>query len=128
MAGLLYRYDESSQYYLRISWDEESQARTLGVLVFERGAMSLPLGNREISLGEGPARLRLVVRFAAAQFWWTQGDQPWRAIGPELDAGKLSDDYDRLGFTGAFVGMACQDFRLQKFPADFSLFTYDAGG
>jgi len=126
MAGLIYRYDESNQYYLRASWNEERKTRTLGLLVFDRKVMTLPLGRNEVDIGSGEVRLRLTVRYAVAQFWWTKGNQPWQTVGPELDAGVISDDWGGLGFTGAYVGMACQDLWEQKFPADFALFTYSA--
>jgi xylan 1,4-beta-xylosidase len=126
MAGLIYRYDESVQYYLRATWDEDRGTRTLGLLVFDRKEMTLPLGRDEVDIGTGEVRLQLTVRFAAAQFWWSRGDRPWQAIGPELDAGKISDDYGGLGFTGAFVGIACQDLQRQEFPADFASFAYEA--
>jgi xylan 1,4-beta-xylosidase len=126
MAGLLYRYDETSQYYLRLTHDPERRTRTLGLMVFDQGKFSLPLGSDEVDVGTGEVRLRLVVRFASARFSWTRGNQPWRSVGPELDAGKLSDDFGGLGFTGAFVGMACQDLERGVHPADFSLFTYTA--
>ena len=127
MAGLIYRYDESAQYYLRATWDEDRRTRTLGLLVFDRKEMTLPLGRDEVDIGSGELRLQLTVRFAAARFWWSRGERPWQAIGPELDAGKISDDYGGLGFTGAFVGMACQDLQRQEFPADFASFTYEVG-
>jgi xylan 1,4-beta-xylosidase len=128
MAGLIYRYDETNQYYLRATWDEERKTRTLGLLVFDRGIMTLPLGRDEIDAGSGELRLKLAVRFSSAQFWWASQDGPWQRIGPELDAGKISDDYGGLGFTGVFVGMACQDLKTQEFPADFALFLYGKDG
>ena len=126
MAGLIYRYDESAQYYLRATWDEDRRTRTLGLLVFDQKEMTLPLGRDEVDIGSGELRLQLTVRFAAARFWWSREERPWQAIGPELDAGKISDDYGGLGFTGAFVGMACQDLQRQEFPADFASFTYES--
>lgn len=124
LAGLVYRYDETNQFYLRATWDQDRGARTLGLMVFDQKVMSLPLGNDEIDIGSGPIRLRLSVRFSSARFSWSKEDGPWHEVGPELDAGKISDDYGGLGFTGAFVGMACQDLQRQQFPADFGIFTY----
>ena len=124
LAGLIYRYDETNQYYLRITWDDRRSKRTLGLMVFDKGVMALPLGTEEIDVGSGPIFLRLKVDFARAVFSWSRDGASWQNVGPELDAGKISDEYGGLGFTGAFVGMACQDFKTQEFPADFSLFTY----
>jgi xylan 1,4-beta-xylosidase len=44
-----------------------------------------------------------------------------------LDAGILSDEASLPGlpnFTGAFVGMACQDMSGTATPADFAYFRY----
>ena len=41
-------------------------------------------------------------------------------LGFNLDASILSDDHgDRWGFTGTFVGLACQDLMGQQSPAEF---------
>ncbi len=126
MAGMIYRYDEATQYYLRLSWDEERGQRTLGLLVFDLKQFSLPLGRNEAAVGPGEVYLRLKVNRSDAQFSWSQDRWTWHDIGPVLDAGKVSDDYGQLGFTGAFVGIACQDLQQRCHTADFGLFTYDA--
>ncbi|YCH08803.1 hypothetical protein ACTAQJ_04280 [Arthrobacter sp. alpha11c] len=51
--------------------------------------------------------------------------KPLQRIGPELNALQLSDDHgDTLRFTGAFVGVAAQDLRDQRFTADFTDFQF----
>jgi xylan 1,4-beta-xylosidase len=54
-----------------------------------------------------------------------------RAVGPVLDGSILSDDYVedaeiryRPCFTGAFVGLCCQDLSGQGLHADFDGFAY----
>ena len=56
---------------------------------------------------------------------------PARAPGPVLDGSILSDDYVedaevryRPCFTGAFVGLCCQDLSGQRLHADFDGFEY----
>lgn len=53
-----------------------------------------------------------------------------REIGPVLDGSILSDDYVREdvryrpAFTGAFVGLCCQDLSGGRRSADFAWFDY----
>ena len=42
MAGLIVRYDEENQYYLRISYDEKL-GRVLGIIIFDGGRFRMPL-------------------------------------------------------------------------------------
>lgn len=124
MAGLLYRYDERSQFYLRVSHDERI-GRCLGLLVLERGAFRMPLGDHETPLPPGPVHLRVETRFRETRFSYSLNGMDWTPVGPELDAGVLSDDAaEPLGFTGAFVGMACQDAVSRTASADFLSFRY----
>ena len=126
MAGLTYRYDENKWYYLRISWDEAKQARTLGLLVCDSGKFSMPLGREEIVLPEdGPVTLGLVVDYTELRFYWSLPGGDRQEFPGTFDASILSDDYGSLGFTGAFVGMTCQDLRRRHVYADFSRFSYE---
>jgi xylan 1,4-beta-xylosidase len=56
-------------------------------------------------------------------------------MGPALDTAMLSDEavtrfvdgYARsFGFTGNFIGIACQDLSGQRLAADFDYFSYEA--
>ena len=56
----------------------------------------------------------------------------WTPIGNPFDGSILSDDYVRdennryrPAFTGAFVGMCCQDLTGQQLHADFKVFIYE---
>jgi len=54
-------------------------------------------------------------------------DADWRWLPQPLDASILSDEATAPGlssFTGAFVGMACQDLTGASRPADFDFFEY----
>jgi xylan 1,4-beta-xylosidase len=51
----------------------------------------------------------------------------WRWLPQQFDASILSDEASVPGspnFTGAFVGMACQDIAGTARPADFDYFEY----
>ena len=65
------------------------------------------------------------------QFYYTTTKNDWLPIGKILDGSILSDDYVRDGsaryrpaFTGAFVGLCCQDLTGQRHFADFDWFEY----
>ena len=52
---------------------------------------------------------------------------PWTWLPQQFDASILSDEASAPGlpnFTGAFVGMACQDHAGTAHPADFDYFEY----
>ena len=65
------------------------------------------------------------------QFYFSEKENAWHKIGRVLDGSILSDDYVtneghryRAAFTGAFVGLCCQDLTGQKMHADFDWFEY----
>jgi len=68
------------------------------------------------------------------QFYYTTQTDNWRKIGGVLNGSILSDNYvrdeeNRYGpaFTGAFVGLCCQDLTGQGFHADFDWWEYREG-
>lgn len=135
MAGLMVRYDERNQYYLRVSQGDAGK-RTLGIVVIASGRVSLPL-TTEIALPAGPVRLGLVSRGAIGQFYLLQADAPpdWYREPNEAGADPVGDGLDMLllsdervwpmGFSGTFVGMACHDMTGGGIAADFSHFRYE---
>lgn len=123
MAGLIYRYDEANWYYLRVTWDEQKKQPSLGILQMDNGIFSMPLKEEPV-LGSSRVCLKLIVHFAQAQWYWSLDGSVWNAIGDVFDASILSDEYGGLGFTGAFIGMSCQDMQCSCHYADFSYFNY----
>lgn len=121
MAGLIYRYDESHLYYLFMSCDPETQQRELRVLYLDGRKYAYSDG---IRCQSHRVWLRLDVNCAAARFYYSENGQTFRPIGRRADASKLSDDYAG-GFTGAAVGMACQDLSMHAKTADFLYFRYE---
>ena len=54
-------------------------------------------------------------------------DDDWQWLPQQFDASILSDEATTPGhanFTGAFIGMACQDMAGTSRPADFDFFEY----
>lgn len=127
MAGLLYRYNEENQYYLRVAFDEEKQQKCLGLLCFDNGSFSMPLGEEEIAVGNGRVYLKLTVTNRIGEFSYAKEDKQWKNLPYKLDVSILSDEYATpMGFTGAFVGMSCQDMMDGSAYADFYSFQYKA--
>ncbi len=123
MAGLLVRYDEHTQLYLRISADEGK--RKLGIISYDREHLTLPLGDAEIELPDGPVYLRSDMDNDTIQLSWSADGKLFEPVGPAFPSFKYSDDYAHpLGFTGMFVGIACHDVSGRRTPADFDYLTY----
>ncbi|WP_221029780.1 glycoside hydrolase family 43 protein [Actomonas aquatica] len=123
MAGLIAYYDTTNHYYLRITRDEEL-GRCLGIIRTDAGDTG-ELPDVETALPDaGPVHLRVTIHREALQFSYSLDGSTWIAIGPELDATILSDDYHSLGFTGAFIGLSAQDLNGHGHPADFDYFDY----
>jgi len=123
MAGLIAYYDTENHYYLRLSHDE-TLGRTLNIIATDAAESCEVLADDVPVPATGAIGMRLALKGAALQFEFSVPGGEWRQIGPVLNGAILSDDYNHLGFTGAFVGMCCQDISGQKRHADFSCFVY----
>lgn len=129
LAGLTCYYSAAKFHYLYISHDE-----TLGKHL--RVMSSLPdsvVGDAftvPIPIPAGKkVHLRVEVDYERLHFgyWVDDVDNDWRWIPQQFDASILSDEATAPGcpsFTGAFVGMACQDMAGTAHTADFDFFDY----
>ena len=124
LAGLVCLYDAENYYYLRISHDEEL-GKSLGIMTCDNNHYDEPL-DREVGIaGWKRCYLKVTVDYDRLQFYYAKDETKWFKIGPVLDAGKLSDEYCREGwFTGAMVGICCQDLSGMRLHADFDFFEY----
>ena len=71
--------------------------------------------------------LRAEIDYDRLQFGYRVSGAEWTWIPQQFDASILSDEATAPGlpnFTGAFVGMACQDMSGAGCPADFDWFEY----
>ena len=124
MAGLMYRYDEDTHYFLRISNDKENNKSTIGLLCSDSKKFSIPV-EIELPLIMEPLYMRLTVRRRIGIFSYSADGSVYTDIPHKIDASTLSDDYaDPLGFTGAFVGICCVDMHDKTAWADFYSFEY----
>ena len=126
MAGLMVRYDERNQYYLRIAGGGAEGGRTLGVIRFAAGRFDMPI-KPEIVLAPGPVSLRVEVDAARGCFFWRQNDwADWNRLNVDLNMLQLSDEETwPQGFTGTFVGMACHDMTGRGWISRFFRFRYE---
>jgi len=123
MAGLMYRYDEATHYFLRVYNDAETGKSTVGFISADAGAFSIPV-ETEIPAG-GVIHMKLAVKGRRGIFSYSLDGTDYTDIPHEIDVSTLSDDYAQpLGFTGAFVGMCCVDMRDKTSWADFYHFEY----
>jgi xylan 1,4-beta-xylosidase len=131
MAGLVAYYNTSNHAYLHLSAHPETGARLLRLAVNRDGALSEPTAPIEVA--PGAIEMRVDFQHATFQFSFCVNGNDWLNIGPALDTAMLSDEavtgfdggYARsFGFTGNFIGIACQDLAGTRLHADFDYFDY----
>jgi len=123
-AGLVAFYNTDAFYYLFITHAEHS-GRCLGLMCCEGGQVSYPI-EKEYPLDDSErVYLKLSIRDGRITFSYSLDEQTWKVAGWEQDASILSDEHAvPCGFTGNFVGLACQDLSGTKHHADFDWFEY----
>jgi xylan 1,4-beta-xylosidase len=129
LAGLVCYYNSTKFHYLYISHDE-SIGKHLRVMTSTPDSTQNDAFTAPIAITAGkPAHLRVEVDYERMHFAFrAEGvDGDWRWLPQQFDASILSDEATVPGFpnfTGAFVGMACQDIAGTARPADFDFFEY----
>lgn len=131
MAGLICYYNSRKFHYLYISTDEDI-GRHIGIMSCEANptlGVSYPVQERRVRLGHGTTVwLRASVDHADLEFSWSDDGELWSALPVTLDQTLLSDEAgiaDGEQFTGAFVGLCCNDVSGMRKHADFGFFSYD---
>lgn len=128
-AGLVCYYNGAKFHYLYLSRDETlgKHLRVMSCLPdsLQTDAFTPPVG---IPAGR-PVHLRVEIDHERLHFAYrVEGvDKDWHWLPQQFDASILSDEATAPGqssFTGAFVGMACQDMAGTLRPADFDFFEY----
>jgi xylan 1,4-beta-xylosidase len=125
MAGLICYYNSSKFHYLYVSRD--GNGRHVRVMSALPDAVTADAFTPSIPVPSGPIELRVEVDFERLLFAWRCGVDAWHWVPQVFDASILSDEATAPGlpnFTGAFVGMACQDLAGTGTPADFDWFEY----
>ena len=124
MAGLVCYYNSTKFHYLYLSHDE-TVGKHLRVMSCLPDSTQTDAFTPPIAIPAGkPVHLRVEVDYERLHFAYrVEGaDNDWRWLPQQFDASILSDEATAPGlpnFTGAFVGMACQDLAGTLRPADF---------
>jgi len=128
IAGIVCYYNSYHWIYLNVSTNELG-IRALNISLCDKHLISEPL-EKGIEIEDGAIELKVSFNRDKIQFFYRQSDD-WHTIGPALDGSILSDDYVRdeenryrPAFTGAFIGLCCQDLTGGQIPADFEYFNY----
>jgi xylan 1,4-beta-xylosidase len=127
MAGLVCYYNSTKFHYLYLSHDE-ALGKHLRVMSSLPDSTMADTFTPPIVIPAGkPVHLRVEVDFERLYFAYrVEGD--WHWLPQQFDASILSDEATAPGlssFTGAFVGVACQDLAGTAKYADFDFFAYE---
>jgi xylan 1,4-beta-xylosidase len=122
-AGLVCYYNTKNYYYLYISRHEQGQ-KFIGILTCINGVLDEPCSPFFL-VADGPIILSAQVRGEDLRFAVRHKDRI-QEMPIILNAGYLSDDHvaGDAAFTGAFIGLCCQDTSGTLHPADFRYFKY----
>ena len=127
MAGLVCYYNSSKFHYFYVSRDQENGKHVRVMSALPDHATSDAF-TPAIAIGQGvPIELRVEVDYERLRFAYRMKEGVWQWLPQQFDASILSDEASAPGlpnFTGAFVGMACQDLAGTAMPADFDWFEY----
>lgn len=123
LAGLVAYYDEFCHYALTITSDEE-KGKILRISENNKGKYDEFLDDVVAIPTDITIHLRASIDYDKLQYSYSLDGKKFINIGPILDATILSDDYNGLHFTGAFIGMFVGDYRMQSKKAEFDYFEY----
>ena len=129
LAGLVCYYNSAKFHYFYLSHDE-TIGKHLRVMSCVPDSPQADAFTPLIPIPFGkPVHLRVEVDYERMNFAYrVEGvDNAWRWLPQQFDASILSDECAAPGqanFTGAFVGMACQDLAGTDKPVDFDFFEY----
>jgi xylan 1,4-beta-xylosidase len=126
LAGLVCYYNSAKYHYLHVTHDEE-HGRHLRVMSCVPDSPQSDAFSAPVRIPAGRIELRAEVDYERLRFAYRVGAGAWQWLPEIFDASILSDEATAPGapnFTGAFVGVACQDMSGTAHPADFDWFEY----
>ena len=126
MAGMVYYYNTTQYYYLRVSYDEKL-GRMLAILSCDNGEYAEPFAY--VKLPEtGRIWLKLEGNYETVRFFYSLDGVQYEQYGEDCDATRISDEHiNDSAFTGAFIGICAQDMSGFSKYADFEYFEYIEG-
>jgi xylan 1,4-beta-xylosidase len=125
-AGLIHYYNATKFHYLFLSEDDTigRHLRVMSCLTDVGDSFSAPI---PLPAGTGNIELRMDVDYERLICSYRLPGQAWRSVPQAFDASIASDEAGPPAlpnFTGAFVGVCCQDGAGTGRPADFDYFEY----
>lgn len=129
LAGLVCYYNSAKFHYLYVSHDEVLGKHLRVMSCFPNALQADAFTASEGLPKDKPVHLRVEVDFERVHFGYrVEGvHRKWHWLPQTFDASILSDEATAPGvpsFTGAFVGLACQDLSGSARHADFDFFEY----
>ncbi|WP_309092086.1 glycoside hydrolase family 43 protein [Phenylobacterium sp.] len=125
-AGLVCYYNAAKFHYLTVTHDAEL-GRCIQAMSALPDSPQADAFTKPVAIPAGPVELRVEVDYERLRFGWRVGEGAWTWLPEVFDASILSDEATQPGapnFTGAFVGVCCQDTSGAARPADFDWFEY----
>jgi xylan 1,4-beta-xylosidase len=126
-AGLVCYYNSAKFHYLHVTHDQAA-GKHLRVMSCVPDQVQSDAFTPPTPIPAGkPIHLRAEIDFERLRFGYRFDGSDWQWLPQQFDASILSDEATAPGspnFTGAFVGMACQDHAGTGRPADFDYFEY----
>jgi xylan 1,4-beta-xylosidase len=125
-AGLVCYYNSAKFHYLHVTHDEQL-GRHLRVMTCTPDSPQSDAFSAPVKIPPGRIELRVEVDYERLRFAYRVGSGDWQFLPELFDASILSDEATAPGapnFTGAFVGVACQDVSGAARAADFDWFEY----
>ena len=140
MAGLVVYYNCHKFHYCYVSIDDDGNRfiDIMSCLGDTSQELTYPLREGELEIGRTDSRfilpntstlfIRALVDHHILHFEFSLDEKNWTRLPVNLDQSIVSDEAgggDGANFTGAFIGMACQDLTGQALVADFDYFEYE---
>ena len=127
-AGLICYYNSSKYHYLFITAGDDGGRQVQVMSALPDSPQGDAFSRIHPIAAEGRIHLRAEVDYERLRFAFRlEGDADWTWLPEQFDASILSDEASAPGlpnFTGAFVGVACQDTSGRRKTADFDWFDY----
>jgi xylan 1,4-beta-xylosidase len=125
-AGLILYYHATKFHYLYLTEDDTSgrHLRVMSCVTDVGDSFSAPI---TLPAGTKMIELLMEVDYERLVFAYRLSDAAWRVLPQVFDASIVSDEAGPPtlpNFTGAFVGVCCQDGAGTRRPADFDFFEY----
>lgn len=124
LAGLVFIYDTSHWHYLYVSRNNVTKEKEIFIITCDNKKLSYPLKETVKIKEDVSIELRGTVKKDRLQFSYNDGDG-FKNVGESVDINILTDEHVYLGFTGAMVGICCQDLYKKEKCAEFEVFNYE---